>query len=113
MLTPDIVGEEHYRIAGEIRKNLTEYENLKDIISMLGIEELSREDRQTVHRARRLERFLTQPFFVTEQFTGYEGRAVSIDDALEGCRQILDDKFSDQSEDVLYMIGGIDEAKTS
>jgi F-type H+-transporting ATPase subunit beta len=56
---------------------------------------------------------LTQPFFVTEQFTGYEGRAVSIEDALEGCRQILDDRFSDQSEDVLYMIGGIDEAKTS
>jgi F-type H+-transporting ATPase subunit beta len=113
MLTPDIVGEEHYRIAGDIRKTLAEYENLKDIISMLGIEELSREDRQTVHRARRLERFLTQPFFVTEQFTGYDGRSVSIEDALEGCRQILDDKFSDRSEQALYMIGSIDEAKTS
>ena len=113
MLTPDIVGEEHYRIAGDIRRNLAEYENLKDIISMLGIEELSKEDRQTVYRARRLERFLTQPFFVTEQFTGYEGRAVSIEDALEGCRQILDDRFSDQSEEALYMIGKIDEAKTS
>jgi len=113
MLTPDIVGEEHYRIAGDIRKNLAEYENLKDIISMLGIEELSREDRRTVHRARRLERFLTQPFFVTEQFTGYEGRSVSIADALEGCRQILDDTFSDRSEQALYMIGGIDEAKSS
>jgi F-type H+-transporting ATPase subunit beta len=113
MLTPDIVGEKHYRIAAEIRKNLAEYENLKDIISMLGIEELSREDRRTVHRARRLERFLTQPFFVTEQFTGYEGRSVSIEDALEGCRRILDDKFSDRSEQALYMIGSIDEAKTS
>ena len=113
MLTPDIVGEKHYRIAGDIRKNLAEYENLKDIISMLGIEELSREDRRTVHRARRLERFLTQPFFVTEQFTGYEGRSVSIADALEGCRQILDDTFSDRSEQALYMIGGIDEAKPS
>jgi F-type H+/Na+-transporting ATPase subunit beta len=113
MLTPDIVGEKHYRIAGEIRKTLAEYENLKDIISMLGIEELSREDRQTVYRARRLERFLTQPFFVTEQFTGYEGRSVSIADSLEGCRQILDDKFSDRSEQALYMIGSIDEAKTS
>jgi F-type H+/Na+-transporting ATPase subunit beta len=113
MLTPDIVGEKHYRIAGEIRKTLAEYENLKDIISMLGIEELSREDRQTVYRARRLERFLTQPFFVTEQFTGYEGRSVSIEDALEGCRQILDDRFSDRSEQALYMIGSIDEAKTS
>ncbi|MDY0376467.1 MAG: F0F1 ATP synthase subunit beta [Desulfobacterium sp.] len=112
MLTPDIVGEEHYRIAGDIRRNLAEYENLKDIISMLGIEELSRQDRQTVFRARRLERFLTQPFFVTEQFTGYKGRTVGIEDALEGCRQILADKFPDRSEEAFYMIGGIDEVKT-
>ena len=113
MLTPDIVGEKHYRIAGDIRRNLAEYENLKDIISMLGIEELSRKDRKTVYRSRRLERFLTQPFFVTEQFTGYKGRAVSIEDALEGCQMILDDKFPDQSEEAFYMIGGIDEVKLS
>ncbi len=111
MLTPEIVGEKHYRIAGEIRKSLAEYENLKDIIAMLGIEELSREDRKTVYRARRLERFLTQPFFVTEQFTGYKGRMVDIEDALDGCRRILDDEFSDYPEEAVYMIGGIDEAK--
>jgi F-type H+-transporting ATPase subunit beta len=113
MLTPEIVGEKHYRIAKEIRKNLAEYENLKDIISMLGIEELSREDRQTVHRARKLERFLTQPFFVTEQFTGYEGRMVDVEDALEGCKRILDDEFGDYSEQAVYMIGAIDEVKES
>ena len=113
MLTPEIVGEKHYRIAGEIRKNLAEYENLKDIIAMLGIEELSREDRRTVFRARRLERFLTQPFFVTEQFTGYKGRMVDIEDTIEGCRRILDDEFSDYPEEAVYMIGGIDEAKKS
>ena len=111
MLTPEIVGEKHYRIAGEIRKSLAEYENLKDIIAMLGIEELSREDRKTVYRARRLERFLTQPFFVTEQFTGYKGRMVDIEDALDGCSRILDDEFSDYPEEAVYMIGGIDEAK--
>ncbi len=112
MLTPEIVGEDHYRIAGEIRKNLAEYENLKDIIAMLGIEELSREDRRTVRRARRLERFLTQPFYVTEQFTGYEGKMVAVEDALEGCDRILNDAFEDRAEEAVYMIGGIDEAKT-
>lgn len=110
MLVPGIVGERHYGIAREIRKNLAEYEDLKDIIAMLGIEELSREDRKTVHRARRLERFLTQPFFVTEQFTGYEGRMVDIEDALDGCERILHDEFSDLPEKAVYMIGSIDEA---
>jgi F-type H+-transporting ATPase subunit beta len=110
MLVPHIVGDRHYRIAQEIRKTLANYEELKDIISMLGIEELSQDDRRTVRQARRLERYLTQPFFVTEQFTGHEGKIVALDDALNGCERILDDEFSDRPEKALYMIGKIDEA---
>ncbi len=110
MLVPHIVGERHYRIAQAIRKTLSDYENLKDIIAMLGMEELSRDDQRTVHRARRLERFLTQPFMVTEQFTGHEGRIVALAEALKGCERILDDEFSDRPERSVYMIGAIDEA---
>ena len=111
MLVPPVVGQRHYDIAQEIRRTLATYEELKDIIAMLGLEELSQEDRRTVYRARRLERFLTQPFFVTEQFTGMEGRMVALDDALAGCERILDDEFSDAPESALYMIGTVDEAK--
>jgi len=111
MLVPNIVGEHHYRIAQEMRKTLAEYEDLKDIIAMLGMEELSQEDRRTVNRARRLERYLTQPFFVTEQFTGKKGKMVSLEDALQGCERILHDEFFDYSEQSLYMIGGIGEAQ--
>ncbi len=111
MLTPGVVGERHYRVAQEIRNTLAQYEEVKDIIAMLGLEELSQEDQKTVHRARRLERFFTQPFFVTEQFTGQEGRMVALEDALKGCERILNDEFADQSEQSLYMIGSIDEAK--
>jgi F-type H+-transporting ATPase subunit beta len=111
MLSPHIVGEKHYRIAREIRKTLAEYEDLKDIIAMLGLEELSQDDQRTVHRARRLERFLTQPFFTTEEFTGHEGKAVSLDSALDGCSRILEDEFSDYPEKALYMIGEISEAE--
>ena len=76
MLLPQVVGQRHYRVARDVRQTLANYEDLKDIIAMLGMEELSRNDRRTVNRARRLERFLTQPFFTTEQFTGHEGRSV-------------------------------------
>jgi len=110
MLVPHVVGERHYRIAQEVRSTLANYEDLKDIISMLGMEELSPDDRRTVYRARRLERFLTQPFFVTEQFTGYEGRTVDLEDAIEGCERILNDEFSDYPERALYMLGAIEEA---
>jgi hypothetical protein len=98
MLAPHVVGERHYRIAREIRKTLADYEELKDIIAMLGMEELSREDRRIVHRARRLERFLSQPFFVTEQFTGHDGKVVDLADSLDGCERILNDEFSDLPE---------------
>ncbi len=112
MLSPGIVGRRHYELAQEIRANLAQYEELKDIIAMLGLEELSQEDQRTVHRARRLERFLTQPFFSTEQFTGHEGRRVELDDALDGCERILHDEFADVPERALYMLGSIDEAET-
>ncbi len=111
LLVPHVVGERHYRIAQEIRKTLAQYEDLKDIIAMLGVEELSQEDRRIVNRARRLERFLTQPFFVTEQFTSHKGRVVQLEDALDGCERILNDEFFDYPERSLYMIGKIDEAK--
>lgn len=111
MLMPNIAGERHYKIAQEIRKTLAVYEDLKDIIAMLGISELSREDQRTVFRARRLERFFTQPFFVTEQFTGTSGKMVSREDTLNGCERILNDEFADIPERALYMIGPIEEAK--
>ncbi len=111
MLVPHLVGKKHYHVAQEIRKTLATYEDLKDIIAMLGIEELSKEDRKTVYRARRLERFLTQPFFVTEQFTGLKGKTVSREDAIEGCERKLNDEFSEYPERAVYMIGTIHEAK--
>lgn len=111
MLSPGIVGARHYEIARAIRKNLAEYKELKDIIAMLGMEELSAADRAVVHRARRLERFLTQPFFTTEQFTGHVGRMVRLQDALDGCERILNDEFSAWPESALYMIGTVDEAR--
>ena len=113
MLMPNIAGERHYKIAQEIRKTLAIYEDLKDIIAMLGISELSREDQRTVFRARRLERFFTQPFFVTEQFTGTAGKMVTREETLIGCERILNDEFAEYPERALYMIGSIDEAKIS
>ena len=109
MLIPHVAGERHYRLAQEIRKTLTIYEEFKDIIAMLGINELSREDQRIVYRARRLERFFTQPFFTTQQFTGIEGRMVTLEEALNGCERILNDEFADYPESKLFMIGTIDE----
>ena len=109
MLTPPLVGERHYRVARKVRETLAAYEELRDVIAMLGLEELSRNDQRTVHRARRLDRFLTQPFFTTEQFTSLEGKMVNLEETLEGCERILDDEFSDHPEKALYMIGGVDE----
>jgi F-type H+-transporting ATPase subunit beta len=111
MATPGIVGDRHYKLAQEIRKTLAQYEALKDIVAMLGLEQLSPEDRNAVARARRLERFLTQPFFTTEQFSGIKGKLVSLKDSLDGCERILKDEFKDYPESALYMIGAIGEAK--
>jgi len=110
MLAPHIVGERHDRIARQVRQTLTEYEDLKDIIAMLGLDQLSAEDRETVARARRLERFLTQPFFTTEAFTGQSGRRLTIDETLGGCERILSGELSDRPENAFYMIGRIEDA---
>ena len=110
MATPGIIGDRHYQLAQKIRQTLAQYEDLKDIISMLGMEQLSIGDRLVVNRARRLERFLTQPFFATEQFSGVKGEVVSLKDALDGCERILADEFKDLPENAFYMTGNIDEA---
>ena len=112
MATPGIVGERHYSLAQEIRRTLAQYAQLKDIIAMLGLEQLSARDRSVVARARRLERFLTQPFFTTEQFTGMKGKLVAVADTLDGCERILRDEFQGVPEQALYMIGKVDEAKS-
>ena len=108
--SPDVIGEKHFQIARDIRRTLKQYEELRDIISILGLEQLSSKDRKIVNRARRLERFLTQPFFSTAQSTNVPGTAVELEDALDGCERILNDEFQDYPEEVFYMIGGIDEA---
>jgi F-type H+-transporting ATPase subunit beta len=110
MATPGVVGDRHYALAQEIRRTLAEYAELKDIIAMLGLEQLSPQDRKVVARARRLERFLTQPFFTTEQFTGMTGKLVSLPESLDGCERILRDEFAAYPESALYMIGAISEA---
>ena len=110
MLSPDVVGQRHFDIAREVRRTLAEFEELKDIIAVLGLEELAPSDRKIVARARRLERFMTQPFFTTEAFTGQPGVFVSIEDTLDGCARILEGELDGVPESRLYMIGRIEEA---
>jgi F-type H+-transporting ATPase subunit beta len=112
LLDPRLVGEVHYRTAQDARKAIAHYRELQEIIALLGIEELSAADRVVVKRARRLLRFLTQPFMVTEAFTGKSGRAVELDATLAGCRAILTGEADDWAESSLYMIGTLDEART-
>ena len=111
LLDPAVVGEDHYRIAREVRETIAHYRSLEDIISMLGLEELSVDDQRAVRRARRLIRFMTQPFCVTEHFTGKSGEIVPIEETLDGCRAILEGEFDEAPESALYMIGAIDEAR--
>ncbi|MGE0286831.1 MAG: F0F1 ATP synthase subunit beta [Bradyrhizobium sp.] len=111
LLDPTVVGDEHYRIAEEVRETIAHYRELQDIISLLGLEELSAQDRLAVARARRLQRFLTQPFSVTEAFTGVPGRSVPLSETLKGCQAILRGECDQWAESSLYMIGTIDEAK--
>ena len=92
-----------------MRSTLAQYQDLKDIIAMLGLEQLSQKDRKIVARARQLERFLTQPFFTTGQFSGMSGTTVTLEDTLDGCERILQDEFSDYPESAFYMISTIDE----
>ncbi|NOY39264.1 MAG: F0F1 ATP synthase subunit beta [Nitrospirae bacterium] len=109
MLDRDVVGYSHYDVAREVRETLARYNELQDIIAMLGVEELSPEDRLTVTRARKLEKFLTQPFFLTESFTGRKGRHVALRDTIRGCKEILSGTYDDVDEQAFYMIGGIEE----
>ena len=111
LLDPRLVGEAHYRTAQNVRKTIAHYRELQEIIALLGIEELSATDRQAVKRARRLMRFLTQPFMVTVAFTGKAGRTVELEDTLAGCRAILDGETDDWAESSLYMVGDLGEAR--
>jgi F-type H+-transporting ATPase subunit beta len=110
ILDPRIVGEEHYRVAQGVKRVLQEYKELQDIIAILGQEELSEDQKLTVQRARRIRNFLSQPFFVASQFTGRDGKYVSLQETIRGFAEILDGKHDDLPEDAFYMCGGIDEA---
>ncbi len=111
ILDPNIVGEEHYEVARGVQKVLQRYKDLQDIIAILGMEELSDEDKITVARARRVQKFLSQPMFVAETFTSKAGKYVSIEDNIRGFKEILEGKHDDKSEQAFYMIGSIDEVK--
>ncbi len=111
ILDPEIVGEEHYNVAREVQLVLQRYKDLQDIIAILGMEELSDEDKKTVDRARRIQRFLTQPFYVAETFTGMSGKYVKLSDTIRGFKEILEGKHDDKSEQAFYMKGSIDEVK--
>jgi F-type H+-transporting ATPase subunit beta len=110
MLSLDVVGEEHYQVAREVQRILQRYQDLRDIIAILGMEELSDEDKMTVKRARRIQRFLSQPFFVAEKFTGTPGRFVPKSETVRSFKEILEGKHDELPEQAFYMVGGIDEA---
>ncbi len=111
ILDPQIVGEEHYETAQSVKQILQRYKDLQDIIAILGLDELSEEDKLTVSRARKVQRFFSQPFHVAEQFTGLEGRYVKIEDTIKGFREIIEGKCDDMPEQAFYMVGTIDEAR--
>ena len=111
ILTPEVVGKEHYEVARGVQRVLQRYKDLQDIIAILGIEELSDEDKVMVARARKIQRFLTQPMFVAENFTAIPGKYVSVDQTVQGFREILDGKHDDKPEQAFYMKGTIDEVK--
>jgi F-type H+-transporting ATPase subunit beta len=105
-----VLGEEHYAVARGVKLILQRYKDLQDIIAILGIDELSEDDKLTVARARKLQRFLSQPFFVAEQFTGFKGKYVPIADTVKGFKEIIDGKHDDLPEQAFYMVGTIEEA---
>jgi F-type H+-transporting ATPase subunit beta len=110
MLDPSVVGDEHYEVAQQVKNILQRYKELQDIIAILGIDELSEEDKVIVGRARRLQRFLSQPFFVAEQFTGLEGKFVELDETIRSFKEVVEGKHDDLPEQAFYLVGGIDEA---
>ena len=109
-LDPLVVGAEHYEVARGVQTTLQRYKELKDIIAILGMDELSEEDKQTVDRARKIQRFLSQPFFVAEVFTGSPGKYVPLKDTISGFKGILSGEFDDLPEQAFYMVGSIEEA---
>jgi F-type H+-transporting ATPase subunit beta len=111
ILTPDIVGDEHYSTAQDVKRILQRYKDLQDIIAILGLDELSEEDKLIVARARKVQRFFSQPFHVGEQFTGIPGKYVPVEDTIRGFREILDGKCDDMPEQSFYMVGTIEEAR--
>src|SRR3990170_8008239 len=110
ILDPRVLGEEHYQVARGVQRVLQRYKDLQDIIAILGMEELSEEDKLVVARARKIQRFLSQPFFVAEEFTGTPGKYVNIKDTIKGFREILEGKHDDLTEQAFYMVGTIEEA---
>ena len=110
ILDPRVLGEEHYNVARSVKQVLQRYKDLQDIIAILGIDELSEDDKLTVARARKIQRFLSQPFFVAEQFTGFKGKYVPIADTIKGFKEIVDGKHDDLPEQAFYMVGTIEEA---
>jgi F-type H+-transporting ATPase subunit beta len=110
ILDPRVIGEEHYNVARAVKQILQRYKDLQDIIAILGIDELSEEDKQTVARARKIQKFLSQPFFVAAQFTGLEGKYVPIADTIKGFKEIVDGKHDGVPEQAFYLVGSIDEA---
>ena len=110
ILTPKVLGEEHYQIARGVQKILQKYKDLQDIIAILGVEELSEEDKATVARARKIQRFLSQPFFVAEEFTGTPGKYVTLKETIRSFKEIIEGKYDNLPEQAFYMVGGIDEA---
>ena len=110
VLDPHIIGEEHYNVARGVQSVLQKYKDLQDIIAILGMDELSEEDKRTVERARKIEKFLSQPFFVAEVFTGSPGKYISLEDTIAGFKGILEGKYDDLPENAFYMVGNIDEA---
>jgi F-type H+-transporting ATPase subunit beta len=110
ILDPNVVGEEHYQTARQVQVTLQKYKSLQDIIAILGMDELSEEDQLTVGRARKIQRFLSQPFHVAEVFTGMAGKYVKVEDTVRGFKEILDGKHDELPENAFYMVGTIDEA---
>jgi F-type H+-transporting ATPase subunit beta len=113
ILDPQIIGDEHYRVARGVQETLQRYKDLQDIIAILGVEELSEDDKIVVGRARRMQRLFSQPFFVAEQFTGRSGKYVKLEDTIAAFSEVLDGKLDDLPEQAFYMAGGIDEVKAN
>ena len=110
VLDPHVIGEEHYNVTKQVLEILQKYKELQDIIAILGMDELSEEDKLTVNRARKIQRFLSQPFFVAEKFSGMQGKYVKLEDSIKGFKEIIEGKHDDLPEQAFYMVGTIEEA---